>query len=141
MPTNGELVLRILSTNLIPLAFTLIAPFCDLFSPIFIRDKDLLHTHKRHITYLIVGQSFLVGPLAAMVGILNFSVYGQNFGGVALAGVSVYFLIYTLLLVIYLRMGADAYDRQVLTVKWFYSVTPAAVIILSIVLSIVSQVN
>ncbi len=141
MPTSGEIVLRVLSTNIIPLAFTLIAPFCDLFSPVFIHDKDLLRRHKRHITYLIVGQSFLVGPLAALVGILNYSVFGQKFGTIALVGVTVFVLVYILLLTIYLRMGADAYDRQVLAVKWFYALAPAAGMTLSIVLSLVSQLD
>ena len=75
------------------------------------------------------------------MGILDFFVYGQEFGSFALFGMSVYLLIWALLMVIYLRMGANRFDRQVLAVKWFYAVMPALVMTLSIILGLVSQLS
>jgi hypothetical protein len=137
MPSKFDSILRVVSDNLIPLLFTWLAPFCDLFSQIFIRDKTFLHKNQRYFSYLIVGQSFLFGPLAALVMFLDLFFYGRNFTSIALLLVSSYLLIYILFVVIFLRMGADMYDRQVLIVKRLYALAPACVMTLSVILTIV----
>lgn len=139
--TNAETILYILGVNAIPLVFAIIVPFCDLFTPVFIHDKSFVRAHRREMSYLFVGKSFFVGAPAALVGILNVVLFGQKLGTPALSVVVLSFLAYIMLLILYLRMGAEGYDKQVLAVQRLYAGTPAAVMILSIVLTIISRVS
>ena len=141
-PSTVETILRIVSTSLIPWAFTLSAVFSDSFSQLFIRDKEFLSKHKRRITYLVVGQSIFIGPLAALIYVLDYLVYEKNVRGeYVVAALSVSVLLYTMFLLSYLKMGADGYDRQIGAVKWTYASMPAIVMTLSVVLAIVSQLR
>ena len=137
--TSGklEIVLRIISTNLIPLVFTFTAVFSDFFSSIFIRNKNVLYEYKKYISYLVVGQSVFIGPIAAMINIFDFLVFEKDLGGRYLIVIlSIYILIYSMFFLLYLRMGADGYEKQVLAIKWIYALTPASVMTLSVILQI-----
>ena len=139
--TEGDMPLRIISTNLIPLLFTLIAPFYDLFSSIFIKDQNFFQEHRKYISYFIVGQSFIIGYLAVLIKIIDYFFYGHNFDIVRLLFLSLYLACYLIFVILYLKMGADGYDSQVLLVKFFYALTPALVMILTIIFSIIRSIK
>lgn len=142
MFSNNEIILRIISANLIPWAITLAAVFSDLFSSIFIRKEEVQNEYKSHINYLIIGQAVFISPLAALINILDYLLFETSYrNGLNILIISLYILLYLFFLIIYLRMGADKFDRQVLLVKGFYKIAPAVIVTLTVILTIVSTSN
>jgi hypothetical protein len=133
-----EEIFKIISESIFPLLFTWIAPFYDLFIGIIIRDKIFINKYRKELKYLGIGQSLFIGPITIYLKLLSILLFNQLIGmELVICFSSIFLSGFLLVLVIFLKLGPEKFDRQIKLVRYAYAISPAIVLSITVIISFI----
>ena len=135
-----ENIISTISINLIPMFITILSPIDSFFIKLFIRNKKTLYDHIDEIKYLLCGQSVLISPLSSLILISNFllGIINKTWFLIIL---TLYLIIYILLLSKLLRMSVETFSTLKQPYRFIYRYIPLIICLVSFVLSLCQNMS